>query len=52
MEGELERATELQEQLDELEERAQELDRVRSSNISSIRYELEKLKPPRPVLRL
>ena len=38
MDGNLEKATELQEQLDELEERAQELDRVRSSNISSISY--------------
>ena len=37
MDGNLEKATELQEQLDELEERAQELDRMRSSNISSIR---------------
>ena len=38
MEGDLQKAGEIQDQLDELEERAQELDRVRSSNISSISY--------------
>ena len=38
MEGDLTKANEIQEKLDELEERAQELDRVRSSNISSISY--------------
>ena len=40
MEGDLGKASEVQEQLDELEERAQELDRVRSSNISSIRFDI------------
>ena len=37
IDGDMGKATTLQEELDDLEDRAQELDRVRSSNISSIR---------------
>lgn len=37
VEGDLEKVSEIQETLNEVEERAQELDRIRTSNISSIR---------------
>lgn len=38
MEGDMETADKVREELDNLEERANELDRKRSSGISSIRY--------------
>ena len=38
VEGNSEKKDELQQELDELEERASELDRIRSKNISSVRF--------------
>ena len=38
LEGDMSKQADLQQQLDDLEERAQELDRKRTSNISSVRY--------------